>query len=154
MVLFSSSVCDSKQPFRANLVQKIETVSLTWNFVLRLIQICRIQWCLLFCLPLQIPFLVKCGPKNQNFQFKQKFGAKNNLNMQNSMVVFGQIWPKKSKSLGSLLTEMQSQWFFLFQSKDETSHTNNIHFGFPGYQPWFVIVKFSFKLYFVNKVNV
>ena len=30
----------------------------------------------------------KCGPKNQNFQFKLKFGAKNNLNMQNSTVVF------------------------------------------------------------------
>ena len=103
-----------------------------------------------FLLRLEIPFLVKCDPKNQYFQFKLKFGAKNNLNMQNSMVVFtfsvfyrflfslfGQIWFKKSKSLGSLLTETQSQWLFLFQSKDERSHTNNSYFGFPGCQPSF-----------------
>ena len=78
---------------RNNLLRQIwskkSTLSLTWNFVLRLIQICRIQWwCSLFCLWLEIPFLVKCGPKNQNFQFKLKFGAKNSLNMQNSMMVF------------------------------------------------------------------
>ena len=30
----------------------------------------------------------KFGPKNQNCQFKVKFGTLTNLNMQNSMVVF------------------------------------------------------------------
>ena len=35
-----------------------------------------------------IPFLGKLGPKNQNCQFKLKFGTYTNSNMQNSMVVF------------------------------------------------------------------
>ena len=33
-------------------------------------------------------FLGKFGPKNQSCQFKLKFGAKTNLNMQSSVVVF------------------------------------------------------------------
>ena len=38
-----------KYPFRANLVQKIKTVSLSWNLVPWLIRICRVQWwCSLF----------------------------------------------------------------------------------------------------------
>ena len=54
-----------------------------------LVQNCRIRcWCSLFYLRLEIPFFVIYGPKNQNFQFKLKFGAKNNLNMQNSRVMF------------------------------------------------------------------
>ena len=32
-------------------------------------------------------FLGKIGPKNQNFQFKLKFGTKTVLNMLNSMVM-------------------------------------------------------------------
>ena len=44
MVMFTFSVFDWKYPFRANLVQKINVVSLTWNFILRLIQVRRIQW--------------------------------------------------------------------------------------------------------------
>ena len=32
--------------------------------------------------------LDKFHPKNQNFQFRVKFGTKNNSNMYNSMVVF------------------------------------------------------------------
>ena len=36
----------------------------------------------------EFPFLGKFGPKNQNCQFKLKFGTKPNSNMQNSMVVF------------------------------------------------------------------
>ena len=34
-----------------------------------------------------IPFLGKLGPKNQNCQFKLKFGTYTNLHMQNSMVM-------------------------------------------------------------------
>ena len=45
MVQFSFSVLSQKHPFYANLVQKVKIVSLSWNFVLRLIQTCRIQWC-------------------------------------------------------------------------------------------------------------
>ena len=34
------------------------------------------------------PFLGKSGQKNQNCQFKLKFGTKTNLNTQNSMMMF------------------------------------------------------------------
>ena len=36
----------------------------------------------------QIPLLDKFGPKNQNYQFKLKFGTSANSNMQNSVMVF------------------------------------------------------------------
>ena len=35
-----------------------------------------------------MPFLSKFGPKFQNCQYKLKFGALTNLNMQNSMALF------------------------------------------------------------------
>ena len=41
-----------------------------------------------FCFWVEILFLGKFGPKNQNFYFKLKFGTHTNSNMQNSMVVF------------------------------------------------------------------
>ena len=37
---------------------------------------------------MEIPFLGKFGPKNQNCHFKLKFGTNTNSNMQNSMVMF------------------------------------------------------------------
>ena len=37
---------------------------------------------------MEIPFLGKFGPKNQNSHFKLKFGTYTNSNMQNSMVMF------------------------------------------------------------------
>ena len=55
---------------------------------------------------LKIPFFDKLGPKDQNCQFKLKFGTKNNLHMQNSVmvftfsvfetgnVIFGETWSK------------------------------------------------------------
>ena len=44
-------------------------ISLTWNFVPRLIQICRIPWwCSLFQFSTRNTFLGKFGPKNQNCQ--------------------------------------------------------------------------------------
>ena len=57
---------------------------------------------------LEVPFLGKFGPKNQNCHFKLKFGIQTNSNMQDSVVLFtfsvldrkhpfGQIWFKKSK---------------------------------------------------------
>ena len=45
VVLFTFSYSDWKYSFSVNLVQKIKTVSLSWNSVPRLIRICRIQWC-------------------------------------------------------------------------------------------------------------
>ena len=45
VVIFTFSVFDWKYPFWANLVQKVKTVSLSWNFVPTLIRISRIQYC-------------------------------------------------------------------------------------------------------------
>ena len=39
-----------------------------------------------FCFQPEIPFLDKLGPKNQNCQFKLKFGTYTNSNMKDSMV--------------------------------------------------------------------
>ena len=41
-----------------------------------------------FCLRPEKPFLRKCGPKNQNCNFKLKFGTTTNFNMQNTMTMF------------------------------------------------------------------
>ena len=105
MVLFFYSVFDWKYPFWANLVEKVKIISWSWNLVVRLIRICRIQWCNGFWV--EIPYLGKFGPKNQNCHFKLKFGTYTNLSLQNSMwcsfflflignTLFGQIWTKKS----------------------------------------------------------
>ena len=42
---FTLSAFEWKYPFWANLVQKAKIVSLIWNLVASLIQICRNQWC-------------------------------------------------------------------------------------------------------------
>ena len=44
MVVFTFSVLDQKDPFWANLVEKIKIVSLSQNLVPRPIRICRTQW--------------------------------------------------------------------------------------------------------------
>ena len=78
------SIFDRKCPFRITLIKKVKIVSLTLNLVPRLtngdIHFFRF-W-------LEIPALGKLGPKNQNCQFKLKFGTYTNSNMQNSMVEF------------------------------------------------------------------
>ena len=68
---------DWKYLFRVNLVQKLEINSLSWNFVSRLIQICRILWwCSRF-------FVLDCA----NLVQKIKIVSLNlNLNMQNYVV--------------------------------------------------------------------
>ena len=88
MVVFIFTVLDRKHTFLVNLVQKIKIVSLSWNLVPRLIRICRIQWWCSFCFRPETHFLGKFGPKNQNCQFKLKFGTYTISNMQNSLVVF------------------------------------------------------------------
>ena len=68
------SVFSWKCLFWVNLVQKLKIISLSWNFVPRLIQICRIPWwCSLFLFSTGNTFLGKFGPKNQNCQFELKF---------------------------------------------------------------------------------
>ena len=44
IVMFTYSLLDRKSPFRANLVQKVKIVSLSWSLVSRLIRVPRIQW--------------------------------------------------------------------------------------------------------------
>ena len=68
------SIFDWKYLFWVNLVQKLKIISFSWNFVPRLIQICRIPWwCSLFLFLTGNTFLGKFGPKNQNCQFELKF---------------------------------------------------------------------------------
>ena len=43
---------------------------------------------ILFALDWKISSLDKLGPKNQNYQFKLKFGTSTDLNIQNSMALF------------------------------------------------------------------
>ena len=69
---------------------KDESPTLSWNFVPRLIRICRIQWwCSLFLflighILLRWPSLIW----KSNGQSKLKFCTNTNLNTQNSMVMF------------------------------------------------------------------
>ena len=58
--------------FWVNLVQELKVISLSWNFIPRLIQMCRIPWWYsLFCFG--NAFSDKFGSKNQNCQFELKF---------------------------------------------------------------------------------
>ena len=83
------SVFERIYSFWLTSVQKIKSVSISWNLVPRLIWICRIQWCrLLFSVFDKIHFLGKLGPKIQSSLFKVKYGTASNSNKQNSMVIF------------------------------------------------------------------
>ena len=64
-------------------------VSSSWNLYLDQFKYAEFNGGVHFLsLSLKIPFLGKFGRKNQNCQFKLKFGTKTNLNMKNSMVMF------------------------------------------------------------------
>ena len=101
------SVLHLKDTLRANLIQNIKIVSLSCDFVPRLIRVCRIQrWCSLFLFSTQNTFLDKFGPKIQDCLFKVKFGTLTNTNMQKNWMVFlflarntlfEQIWGKNQK---------------------------------------------------------
>ena len=60
MVMIAFPVFSRKYPFWANLVKKINIVSLIWNLVPRLIRICKIQWLcsLFFVFDWKYPFLI------------------------------------------------------------------------------------------------
>ena len=79
MVMFNFSPFYWNYPFWANLVQLIKFVHLSWNLVLRLIRIRSIRMnnsmVHLICFMLEIPFLSKLGPKNENCQFMLKYGT-------------------------------------------------------------------------------
>ena len=89
MMQFTLFDFEWKNRFWVNLVQKVKIISWSWNFVPALIQKGRIQWCCsLFYFSVELRFLGKFGPKNQNSHFKLKFGTYTNSNMQSSMVMF------------------------------------------------------------------
>ena len=75
------------------LVQKNEIVSLSWNLVQSIIEICGLRWRFLLILLLSFDagnllFVQKIfGPKNQNCLFKLKFSTFTNSNLQNSMEI-------------------------------------------------------------------
>ena len=74
------SVFNWKCLFWVNLVQKLRIISLSWNFVPRLIQICRIPW---WC----SPFWANLVKKNQNVSLSW-ICKKTNLNKWNSIRMF------------------------------------------------------------------
>ena len=68
------SVFNWKYLFWANLVRKLKIMSLNWNFIPTLIQICRITWwCSLFLFSTGNTMLCKFDPKSKNYQFELKF---------------------------------------------------------------------------------
>ena len=94
---FTSSVFDWKYylywkyyflPFWTDLVQKVKIVTLSWNWVPRLIRISRIQWWFQSIFDWKFFFFTNLVEKNQNCQFKLKFVTKTNPSLKNSMVVF------------------------------------------------------------------
>ena len=98
-------------PFWANVVQKIEIVSLSWNLVPRLIWISRIQWwCSLFLFLTRKTFFGQIWSKKSKLSVKAEIWyQETNLNKRNSMMMFtfsvfdhiflGQIWSKKLQLL-------------------------------------------------------
>ena len=71
MVVFTFAVLDQKYPFWKKLIQKVKIPSLNWSLVLRLIWICRIQWCFsIFLVSATNILLDKFGLENWNSQFK------------------------------------------------------------------------------------
>ena len=57
---------------------------------------------------MEISFLGKFGPKNQNYQFKLKFGTDTNSNMQNSMVMFTfSVFDQKYPFWGNLVQKVK-----------------------------------------------
>ena len=82
MVVFTFSVFERKYPFWANLFQKITIVSLSWNLVLGLIRLCRIEWCSLF------PFSIGNTLFEQILSVSAEIWYLDYLNIYNSMMVF------------------------------------------------------------------
>ena len=88
------------------------------KFCTRLIWICGILYKIcglhFFCFRPEKPVLGKSGQKNQNCQFKLKFGTKTNLNKQNSMMMFNfSVFDHKYLSWANLVQKFKivfSNW--------------------------------------------
>ena len=103
------SVLDQKNPFLANLVQKIKIVTLNWHLVARLILIYGIQWlCSLFLFFTINKFLGQIWSKNSKLIVQSEIYTKANLNMKKFIggvyficfrmeiaTLFEQTWSKK-----------------------------------------------------------
>ena len=97
MVMFTFSVFNWNYPFKANLVQIIfKIVNLSRNLVPRQKSMVKskinmqklVELFILFVLDRKHPFWANLVQKNQNSQFKLKFGTQTNSNTQNLIVVF------------------------------------------------------------------
>ena len=87
-VVFTFFAFDPKHFFGEMWSKMSKLSALRLTLVASLIRISRIQYCCsLFCFRLEMPFLGKFGPKNQNYQLKLKFGTYTNSNLQSSMVI-------------------------------------------------------------------
>ena len=79
-----------------------------------------------FCFRWKTHFLSKFGPKNQNFQFKLKFGIQANSNMQNSMVVLTfSVLDRKTHFLGKFGPKNQNYQFKLKFGTQANSNMQN-----------------------------
>ena len=58
-VEFDDFFLEQKYPFWVNLIKKFKIVSLSWNLVSRLFQICKIWWWLIFCVTPFFAFFVQ-----------------------------------------------------------------------------------------------
>ena len=92
----STLILEWKYTFWANLVQKIESDSLTWNVVPTIICMCRNVYVHFLGFWSNIPFFgVNMVPKFNFFLFKVKFGTWTNRNIQNWMELitfFDLVW--------------------------------------------------------------
>ena len=128
MAMFTVLVLDGKHSFFENLIQHMKIISFSWNLPPRLIRICKIQWWYSFFSVLNEKHRFWANLvgniKIVNLNWNLVPTLINNLNMQNSMVVFtfpvldqkpffgliwstnsimsvtafGQIWAKKGQS--------------------------------------------------------
>ena len=88
LVGFAFAVLVQKYRFWENFVQKIKIVSLSWDLVLRLIPICRIQWgCSRFLVLILNTFFGHTWSKNLKFFVQSENWYLTNSNMQNSIAV-------------------------------------------------------------------
>ena len=109
-----------KYLFWAFLVQKIKIVCSNWNY-----QIVRIilEWieymkfsgsfhCI--CFRLEIPFLGKFDPENENCQFQLKFASLSISNTKNSMLIRTlSIFERKYPLYGKFVSKTQNCWLKL-----------------------------------------
>ena len=98
MVMFTISLFDRIYLFWLNLVQKMKTVSLSWNLVPKLIWTSEFNGSFhFFCSRPEKPFLGKFCPTIQNYLFKVKFDSTTNLNTQNQWwCLFYLFWTRNT----------------------------------------------------------